>query len=60
MDFALSSLRREERDGERRAVFTVFPLSSVLSPLVPRRERKKRRPEPLSRFLDHGFRGFAD
>jgi len=30
MDFALSSLRREERDGERRAVFTVFPLSSVL------------------------------
>jgi hypothetical protein len=28
----------EERAGERR-----FPLSSILSPLVPRRERKKKR-----------------
>ena len=33
---------REERAGERRAVFRSFPLSSILSPLVPRGERKKR------------------
>jgi hypothetical protein len=41
--FSLSSLQREERAGERRAVFVGFPLSSILSPLVPRGERKGHR-----------------
>jgi len=31
----------EERAGERRRVLFRIPLSSVLSPLVPRGERKK-------------------
>jgi hypothetical protein len=33
--------RMEERAGERRIVFGSGPLSSILSPLVPRRERRK-------------------
>jgi hypothetical protein len=41
--FSLSSLGREERARERRAVFMGLPLSSVLSPLVPRGERRKSR-----------------
>jgi hypothetical protein len=31
----------EERAGERRRILSGLPLSSILSPLVPRRERKK-------------------
>jgi hypothetical protein len=31
----------EERVGERRHVYVVFPLSSILSPLLRRGERKK-------------------
>jgi hypothetical protein len=39
--FSLSSIRMEERDGERRAVITGFLLSPALSSLVPREEREK-------------------
>ena len=35
--------RMEERAGERRRVLPGIPLSSILSPLVPRGERKQQR-----------------
>ena len=50
--------RMEERAGERRRVsnfcFLRMPLSSILSPLVPRGERKKNLPpKSLSKLLKH-------
>jgi hypothetical protein len=41
MAFSLSSIRMEERVGERRTVFIGFLLSPTLSSLVPREEREK-------------------